>query len=108
MRGRSPARMGLFLMSYLGIAISLWPLHRAAPLHAVGRRLRAQHAGFPAGRHAVPAAGDHHVHGVVVLGVPRQGARRYRLSLNHEANPIRAPRPAWRRQAAAGRYIAER
>ncbi len=34
---------------------------RAAPLHVVGRGLRPEHAGIPAGRHAVPAAGDHHV-----------------------------------------------
>src|ERR1043166_1495536 len=54
---------------------------RAAPLHAVAGRLLARHPGLHAGGHGVPAAGDPDVHGVVLLGVPRQGEGRYRLSL---------------------------
>ena len=56
-------------------------VHRAAHVHAVGGGLLAQHPGLPAGRHAVPAAGDPGLHRLVLLGVPRQGARRHRLSL---------------------------
>ena len=69
------AAMGLFLMSYLGIAISLWPMIVPGPLHPVAGSLRTRHTGLPVDRDAVPSAGHSHVHGVVILGVPRQGTR---------------------------------
>src|SRR5262249_12489378 len=57
------------------------PDDRAASLHADAGRLPARHAGVSPRRHAVPAAGDPLLLGLVLLGVPRQGARRCGLSL---------------------------
>ena len=71
----------LFVMSYLGIAISLWPMIVPHNIRS-GRRPRSEHAGLPAGRHAVPAAGHPDVHRLVLLGVPRQGAGGHRLPLS--------------------------
>ena len=53
----------------------------AAPADAVAGGLGSFHTGISADRHAVPAAGDLDVYGMVVLGVPRQGAGGHRLSL---------------------------
>ena len=56
------AAIGFFLMSYLGIAISLWPM--IVPYHhPVAGRLVAEYAGLSGGRHAVPAADHPDVHG---------------------------------------------
>ena len=55
---------------------------RAVPLHALAGRVLREHAGVPPDRHAVPAADHPDVHGVVLLGVPRQGARRRGVSLS--------------------------
>ena len=58
---------------------------RAGAFHALSGRGIAEHPGVSADRHAVSVAGDSGLHGVVVLGIPRQGARRYRLpSLGHD------------------------
>ena len=75
------AALGLFVMSYLGIAISLWPM--IVPGHFTLRSGCgvAKHAGLPLDRHAGPAADDLGLHGLVVLGVSRQGASRHRISL---------------------------
>ena len=75
------AAMGLFLMCFLGLGISLWPYivpHSITLWNAAGV---AQVAGLPPDRHAVPAADHLRVHGLVVLRVPRQGEGRRRLSL---------------------------
>ena len=90
-RRRSSARSACSLLSYLGIAISLWPMIVPLQVHAVGGRLVAKHAGLPAGRHAVPAAGHPDLHRLVLLGVPRQGARRHRLS---SLKSLVRPRPS--------------
>ena len=82
--------VGLFALSYVGIAISLWPMIAPPQHHLVAGRVVAEHPGVPAGRHAVPAADHPHVHRLVVLGVPRQGARRHRLSLSGRAGPCAA------------------
>ena len=54
---------------------------RAGSFHALAGRLVGGHAGIPSGRDPAAAAGDPDVHGVVVLGLPRQDARRRRLPL---------------------------
>ncbi len=71
--------IGLFLMSFVGIAISLWPM--IVPYHytLVAGGLVAGNAGLSADRHAVPVADHSDVHRLVLLGVPRQGPRRPRL-----------------------------
>jgi cytochrome bd-type quinol oxidase subunit 2 len=56
-------------------------IHRAACADAVGCRSAAEHSGVPADRDAVPDPDHLHLHGMVVLGVPRQGARRHGLPL---------------------------
>src|SRR5262249_4647730 len=50
-------------------------------LYAVAGCVLVGHAGVPSDRHALSAAGDPHVHQLVLLGVSRQGARRGWLSL---------------------------
>ena len=47
---------------------------RALSLHALAGGLVREHASVFADRHAVPAADHPDVHGLVLLGVPRQGA----------------------------------
>src|SRR5262249_15990642 len=58
------------------------PDDRAASLYADAGRRPAPPAGVSPRRHAVPAAGDPLLLGLVVLGVPRQGARRCELSVS--------------------------
>ena len=55
---------------------------RAASLYADAGRVLAGHTGVSPRRHAVSAAGDPGLLRLVVLGVPRQGARRCGLPLN--------------------------
>ena len=57
------------------------PDDRALPFHALGGRLLRPDPGVPAGRHIGAAAGDPDVQRMVLLGIPRQGAVGYRLSL---------------------------
>ena len=76
------AALGLFVMSYLGIAISLWPM--IVPRHFTlepGGGV-AKHAGLSFDRHARAAAGDFALYGLVILGVSRQGAVGHWISLN--------------------------
>ena len=74
----------LFVMSYLGLAISLFPM--IVPYKfTFGTPRPLLDPGISAGGHAVPAAGHPHVHGLVLLGVSRQGPRRPRLSLKRRA-----------------------
>jgi hypothetical protein len=47
----------------------------------------AQHASLPPLRNGLPAADHPHLHGMVLSGLPRKGARRYRLSLKRSAWP---------------------
>ena len=54
---------------------------RAPALQLVGRRLATGHASLPDDRHAPPPAGHPPLHRLVLLGLPRQGPRRHRLSL---------------------------
>ena len=71
---------------------------RALQVHDLGRRLVGIDAGLPPGRHAVPAADHPHVHRLVLLGVPRQGQSRHRLSLRAVGlifTPAEAP--GWQR-----------
>ena len=77
----SSARSALFVMSYAGIAISLWPM--IVPHHYTLWQAASspEHPGLPAGRHAVPVADHPSLYGLVLLGVPRKGARRRGLSL---------------------------
>ena len=56
-------------------------VHRAAYVHPLAGGFIELHPGLPSGRHAVPAAGDPGLHGLVLLGVPRKSARRHRVSL---------------------------
>ena len=60
---------------------------RSASLHALAGRIVAQHPGLPPGRHALPAAGHPFLHGLVLLGLPREGARRRGLSFDSRAGP---------------------
>src|ERR1700730_10109430 len=54
---------------------------RAVPLYAMAGSLIPEHASLPADRHAVIAAHHPDVHGLVVLGIPRQGAQGRGISL---------------------------
>jgi cytochrome d ubiquinol oxidase subunit II len=72
------AAIGLFVMSYLGIAISLWPM-------IVPYRFTLWQAA------SSPSTQAFHIHGVVILGVQGKGAGGHRVSLI---------RPARRRSAA--------
>lgn len=75
------AAMALFAMCYLGLAVKPVPVHRPALAHLVGRRRRAAGAGVSAHRNALPHPGHIHLHRVVLLGLPRQGAQRRGVSL---------------------------
>src|SRR5262249_10866605 len=61
---------------------------RSTSLHARSGGLLTEHAGLPAGRHAVPAADHPCLFKLVVLGVPRKGARRRGLSLKSARCPL--------------------
>jgi hypothetical protein len=63
----------------VGIAISLWPM--IVPLHALAGGFIWKHTGLSLDRHAVPATDHSDVHGLVLLGIPRQGRRYYWVSL---------------------------
>src|SRR6516165_8804299 len=58
------------------------PDDRALSFHLVGGGLVAAHAGVSAGRDVIPSSRHSDVLRVVLLGVPRQGARRARLPLS--------------------------
>ena len=58
--------------------------HRSAFGEPVGCGRRTALAGFPAGGHALPPAGDRRIHGVVLLGLSRQGSRRGGLPLEND------------------------
>ena len=77
---------------------------RALQIHDLGGGLVGSDAGLHGGRHAVPAARHPHVHGLVLLGVPRQGARRHRLSLKR----IPSPRVGRRKTPVSRRAMRER
>src|SRR5262249_33378017 len=79
-RRRRPVRALLYRHDHQPL-----PDDRAASLYADAGRLAARDAGVSSRRHAVPAAGDPLLLRLVVLGVPRQGARRCGLSLTHSA-----------------------
>src|SRR5579864_1609871 len=72
---------------------------RAGAFHALPGRRIGEHASVPPDRHAVPLADHSGLHRLVVLGVPRQGARRYRLSsldfghCEEPTGPARSSRP---------------
>src|SRR6185312_3724741 len=55
---------------------------RTVSFHVVAGCFLAKHPSLPADRHAVSLANHPHVHRVVLLGVSRQGARGYRVSLS--------------------------
>src|SRR5215831_2345515 len=76
-RRRRPVRALLYRHHHQPFSVD-----RAASLHADAGRLPAWHAGVSPRRHAVPAAGDPLLLGLVLLGVPGQGARRCELSLS--------------------------
>ena len=82
--------IGLFALSYLGIAISLWPMIVPHHLYADAGRLLTEHAGLSARRHAVPAADHPGLLRLVVLGVSRKGARRRGLSLRFRLSRLAA------------------
>jgi hypothetical protein len=65
--------IGLFVLSYIGIAISMYPM--IVPHHFTLWQAASSeaHSGVPAGRHSRAAAGDPNVRRMVVLGFPRQG-----------------------------------
>jgi hypothetical protein len=73
--------LGLFVMSYLGIAISLWPM--IVPRHFTLEQAAASQStqAFLFDRHVGAAAGDFALYGLVVLGLSRQGAVRHWISL---------------------------
>ncbi len=81
-----------------------FPDDRAVQIHDLAGRLVGGDAGLPAGRRAGAAAGHSPLLRLVVLGVPRQGARRYRLSLRAAPTSSSAPRPIPR--ASSGRRAA--
>ena len=54
---------------------------RAIPLYAMAGGFVRQHAGLSPNWYALPATNHSDVHGLVLLGVPRQGPRRPRVSL---------------------------
>jgi hypothetical protein len=70
--------LGLFVMSYLGIAISLWPMI----VLTLEQAAASESTGLSCDRYALSPAGDPDVYGVVVLGLSRQSAGRCRVSLS--------------------------
>lgn len=77
------ASLGIFTLCFAGLAVSLFPYVVPQVLLA-GCRRRAPQPGFPARRNAAAPAGDPGLHGLVVLGVPRQGAGGHRLLMTIE------------------------
>ena len=71
----------LFVMSYLGLAISLFPLIVPYKFTLWDAASSPVDAGLFARGHGVPAAGHPHVLRLVLLGVSRQGPRRPGVSL---------------------------
>jgi len=74
--------IGLFVLSYMGMAISLYPM--IVPYHYTTHcgRQRRRSARKPARRYAFPSAGDPDVQRVVLPVVSREGAVRRRLPLS--------------------------
>ena len=70
------ASIALFALSFLGIAISLWPM--IVPGHFTLWQAASPEStqAFPAGWNAGSAPGHPVLHRMVVLGVPRQGSTR--------------------------------
>jgi cytochrome bd ubiquinol oxidase subunit II len=95
----------LFVMSYLGIAISLWPMIVPLQVHSLGGRVLRGDAGIPARRHAVPFADHLHVYRLVLLGVSRQGPRRPRLSLTRYSAGVTEPSPIGAATRAGARRL---
>lgn len=72
-------------MSYLGIAISLWPYASQRRYTLWDTASATKHAGLLGRGDTVPAFDHYRLHGVVVLGVSRQTAPRYWLPLKEDA-----------------------
>src|SRR5215469_18525559 len=118
-------------MAGIGWCIAVWRLHRrrrpirallyrhhhqplpddrAASLYADAGGVPSWHAGVSPRRHAVPAAGDPLLLRLVLLGVPRQGARRCRLSLRfsiRETALVDPPASSYAIMRRAGPYRGE-
>ena len=75
------AALALFVLSYVGLGDQLLPVHRAGLGHDLGSGRAGQQPALPAGRRRGAGAADPALHRLLVLGVPRQGERRRRLSL---------------------------
>jgi hypothetical protein len=72
------AALGLFLLCYIGLGISIWPM--VVPYQiSLGRGLRKQNPGVSVDRHALPAAHHRDVHRLVVLGLSWQGDSKRRI-----------------------------
>jgi hypothetical protein len=71
----------LFLLSYLGIAIGIWPNDRPLPFHPGGGGAATKHASIPLGRRALPTPRYSDVFGPVLLGVSGRAASEHRLPL---------------------------
>lgn len=76
---------------------------RAAVDHAVVGRVGERVAGIPDDRHRVHAAGAAVLRVLVILGVPRQGARRRRLRAHVTRRAVRLARAARLPRSRAGR-----
>ncbi len=77
-------------------------LRRSAHADVVGHAERAAVAGVSAPRNAVPAADHPLLHGLVLLGVPRQGAGRLPTSLTGRAAAVRRVDRSGARPAGSG------
>jgi hypothetical protein len=73
--------LGIFLMNYIGIGVSTWPWLVPFRSNPVGCRRRTRVPVPAADGHGVFAALRAGLHGLLFLGVPRQGLPRARCGL---------------------------
>jgi hypothetical protein len=87
------AALALFQMSYLGIAINLWPYIVPRSYMLWQASLLGGNAGVPADRHTIPPAGDHALYWLVLLvfrGTVRHDSRRRSRHINKAPSHLAA------------------
>ncbi len=85
-------RRRLFVLAYIGIAISLWPNIVPYQFSIWEAASSESTPGLPPGRNAISSTDNFHVLGMVPVGVPRKSTLRHRIPLSViVANPTRHP-----------------
>ena len=86
--------LALFALSYAGLGISMYPYHRAAEHHDLAGGLAAEQPDLHAVRRRRADPAHSRLYRVGLLGIPRQGQARERLSLMRAARSEQQdPRP---------------